>query len=87
METTHLSSAGQISIPQSIRDAHHWEAGQEFLVIETGDGVLLKPKKVFPKSSLDQVAGCLRYSGDPKTLDDFEEAIRQGVTESWDDRG
>lgn len=75
MDLTHLSDAGEIVIPKSIRDAHHWEVGQEFLVIETEDGILLKPNKVFPRTSLDQVAGCLRYTGEPKSLEDFEEAI------------
>ena len=43
------------------------------------DGILLKPKKLFPETSLDDVAGCLKYQDKPKTLEDMEDAIRQGA--------
>lgn len=58
------------------------ESSQEFIIIDMGDGILLKPKKIFPKTKLDDVAGCLRYQGKPKTLEDINNAIRQGIEES-----
>jgi AbrB family looped-hinge helix DNA binding protein len=79
MEVTHLSPEGQVLIPESLRASHKWQAGQELVVIEVGDGILLKPKKVFPPATLEQVAGCVKYDGSPKTLEDMEDAIRQGV--------
>jgi AbrB family looped-hinge helix DNA binding protein len=87
MEVTRLSSQGQVIIPAALRAAHHWEAGQELIAINVGDGILLKPKKPFPETTLAQVAGCLKYQGTPKSLDEFENAIRQGVMEQWHDRG
>lgn len=81
MEVTRLSSQGQVIIPASLCAAHHWEAGQELMAINVGDGILLKPKKPFPKTTLEQVAGCLKYQGPPKTLEDLENAIHQGVME------
>ncbi|MEH2282741.1 MAG: hypothetical protein V7K90_15660 [Nostoc sp.] len=45
-------------------------------------GILLKPKKLFPETKLDDVAGCLKYQGKPETLEDMENAIRQGIEES-----
>lgn len=86
METTRLSGEGQITIPKSLRDAHRWTTGQEFIAINFGDGILLKPKQPFTVTSLEMVVGCLRYSGEPKSLEDFEQAIRQGVLEQWYDR-
>lgn len=47
MEITKLSSEGQVIIPKFLREAHHWEVGQELIAIDTGDGILLKPKKPF----------------------------------------
>jgi AbrB family looped-hinge helix DNA binding protein len=41
--TATLSSKFQISIPKSIRDELHWEAGQEFVFIPKGNGALLMP--------------------------------------------
>jgi AbrB family looped-hinge helix DNA binding protein len=49
---TTLSSKFQISIPKSVRDAQHWEAGQEFVFIPKGKGVL-----VMPVPELNELAG------------------------------
>ncbi len=87
METTKLSPQGQVIIPKSLRDAHKWEAGIELIAIDMGDGILLKPKKPFPERILNEVAGCLKYHGTPKTLEDIDEAIRQEIEELWHDRG
>lgn len=83
METTRLSSKGQVIIPKAIRDANHWQVGQELIACNTGEGVLLKPKYSFPETQLEDVAGCLQYQGKPKTLDQLDGAIRQGVIEQW----
>ncbi len=79
METTKLSSKGQVIIPKPLRSAHHWETGQELVVIDMGDGILLKPKTPFPESSIKDVASCLRYDGKAKTLEDMEDAIGTGI--------
>lgn len=42
-----LSSKFQISIPKAIRDEQHWRAGQEFVFIPKGKGVLLMPVPEF----------------------------------------
>jgi bifunctional DNA-binding transcriptional regulator/antitoxin component of YhaV-PrlF toxin-antitoxin module len=84
MEVTHLSNEGQVMIPEALRAAHQWEAGQELIAIEVGDRILLKPKKPVPQTTLDQVAGCLKYEGKPKSLEEMEDAIRQGVMEQHD---
>ena len=34
----------------------------------SGDGILLKPVEPFPHTSLEEVAGCLKYSGPAKSL-------------------
>ena len=52
METTRLSSKGQVIIPKTVRSAHRWEAGLDFLVIDTGDGILLKTKAPFETTVL-----------------------------------
>ena len=50
METTKLSSQGQVTIPQSLREQPNGEAGQK-------DGILLKSKKLILETTLDAVAG------------------------------
>lgn len=41
--TATLSSKYQISIPKAVREEQHWEAGQEFVFIPKGKGVLVIP--------------------------------------------
>ena len=50
--TATLSSKFQISIPKAVREEQHWQAGQEFVFIPKGQGVLL-----IPVPELDQLAG------------------------------
>lgn len=85
MNKTKLSSKGQVIIPKSSRDMHHWEEGQELMVIDTDEGVLLKPVKAFPSAKLDELAGCLRYSSTAKTIEEMEQAIRQGAKQVRDE--
>ena len=80
METTRLSSKGQIIIPKAIRQTYQWPVGQEFIVEETDQGILLRPQKLFSQTRVQEVAGCLKYDGQPKTLEEMEEAIRKSVT-------
>jgi antitoxin YefM len=42
-------------------------------------------EKHFIETKLEDVAGCLKYQGNPKTLDDMDNAIHQGVKELWND--
>jgi AbrB family looped-hinge helix DNA binding protein len=41
METTLLSSKGQVIIPKTIRSSHHWKAGTRFVIEEVKGGVLV----------------------------------------------
>lgn len=86
METTKLSSKGQIIIPKWLRDAYRWETGLEFVVIDTGEGVLLKPSRPFEPTSLEDVAGSLPYTGKPRTIEEMEDDLQRGIKEAWDDR-
>ena len=45
--TATLSSQFQISIPKAVRDEVHWEAGQQFVFIPKGKGVLVMPVPEF----------------------------------------
>lgn len=81
MNTTTLSSKGQVIIPKAIRTAYNWQSGQELQVLETGGGILLRPSARFESSTLEEVAGCLPASGKAKSLKDMEDAIAKGAGE------
>ena len=80
METTRLSTKGQIILPKGIRASRAWTPGTEFTVEETSDGILLRPAERFPHTDLEEVAGCLRSKRKPKTLAQMHAVIDREVT-------
>jgi len=86
METTRLSSKGQVVLPKSIRDSHHWRAGTEFIVESAGDGVILRPVSVLAPGCLDDVAGRLACAGRPKTVEEMDAAIGDELRDRHDRR-
>ena len=79
METTRLSTKGQIILPKNIRVSREWGPGTEFTVEETGDGILLRPAARFPDADLEQVAGCLRSKRKTNTPAQMRAAIAREV--------
>ena len=84
MQTTRLSSKEQVIPPKSVRDAHRWLPGTEFVVEDLPEGIMLRPLKRFPLARLEEVAGSLRYTGKPKTIEEMGEAIRAEVKRRHD---
>ena len=72
---TNMSSRGQIVLPKPIRTARGWREGTAFEVIETAEGVLLKPARVFAPTRLEDVKASAGYRGPRKTLADMQAAI------------
>lgn len=79
MDTTRLSSKGQIILPKSIRAMHAWGPGVEFVVEDTAEGVLLRPLKTFAPTRLEEVIGCAGYNGPTRTVEEMDAAIAQGA--------
>lgn len=80
METTRLSSKGQIIIPKAIRESRGWGPGVEFVVENRSEGVLLRPAQPFAPTTLEEVLGCTGYTGPRRSLAEMEAAIRKGVS-------
>ncbi len=79
METTRLSTKGQIILPKGIRISRAWGPGTEFTIEETGDGVLLRPAARFPATTLKEVAGCLASKRKSKTPAQMRAAVDREV--------
>ena len=75
METTRLSSKGQIILPKRMRDSHHWTPGTDFSVEDTGEGVLLRPIKTGQATRLDDLIGSLRAAGPARSIQEMDAAI------------
>lgn len=86
MKTTKLSSKGQVIIPKAFRTTHHWEAGLELLAIDTGDGLLLKPKAPFAPTELSDVSGMFKGKVSPRTDDEIKAALAADARRKWRDR-
>ena len=84
METTKLSSKGQVILPKHIRTAHKWSPGVEFLVEDTSEGILLRPLKPFKPTRLKDVIGCAGYTGPAKTIEEMNAAIAAGIKAAYD---
>lgn len=84
LSTVTLSSKGQLVIPEPIRAAHGWKAGTEFVIEDRPDGLLLRPRSPFPPTAVDQVFGCLQYSGPAKTVEEMDEHVESAVIANFD---
>ena len=84
METTRLSTKGQIILPKAIRISRDWKPGTAFTIEEAGDGILLRPAVRFPATSLEEVAGCLRSKGKSKSPAQMSAAVEREVLRRHD---
>ena len=79
MHVIRLSTKGQLVLPASLLSAHRWGPGDEFIVEEVPEGLLLRPRKPFPAARLNEVAGSLRYAGPPKSIEEMDAGIAAAV--------
>ena len=77
--TATLSSKGQIVLPKTVRMAHRWVAGTQFVVEEASGGVLLRPvrRERGEDVTLDDVIGCAGYVGPARTIAEMDAGIRR----------
>ncbi len=75
METIRLSTKGQFILPKAIRDRHHWKAGTEFVIIDRGAELVIKPAKVFPPTELEPLDTKQVYQGRPLSPEEMEKAV------------
>ena len=57
MPRTRISSKGQVVLPKEVRDRLGWSAGTELEVESEGDVVVLRSRRVVPRTTLADVAG------------------------------
>jgi AbrB family looped-hinge helix DNA binding protein len=62
MDSTTLSSKGQVVIPKSVRDQQQWPPGTVFRVAAREGGVLFTPEPLFAPTQAADAAGCLNQA-------------------------
>lgn len=79
MQTTLLSSKGQVIIPKMLRVARQWSAGTRLEVHDTPEGILLKHITPAPKTDLKAGLKAIRqrlaYAGPKLSLADMDAAV------------
>lgn len=50
-------------LPKRVREKHEWVPGQEFEIVDTEEGILLRPRSPFPQTSFEEVQGVTNYDG------------------------
>ena len=79
MQTTQMSSKGQVIIPKDIRTRRHWLPGTRLVAEETPQGVLLRTVRDTNPQTLDAGLAALHtlanHRGRPKTLTEMEAAV------------
>lgn len=84
MQTTILSSKGQVIIPKTLRVARRWGPGTQLEVHDTPDGVLLRPARPQQKVALPVGLASIRrrvaYGGPVLSLEEMDaEVLRQAA--------
>ncbi len=79
MQTTLLSSKGQVIIPKAMRESHRWHAGTRLEALVTAEGVLLRPVSKTQKTSLPDGLAAIRrriaHQGPAFSLEEMNAAV------------
>ena len=84
MATTRLSSKGQLIIPKEVRERHGWREGTEIEVEDRGGDVVLRRKKPWSPSRIEDVRGSARRQGPPVSITAMNADIDGRLREMWD---
>ncbi len=87
METTRVSSKGQVVIPKAVRDALGIQAGT-VLNAEAKDGVVVlrpvrKERRLPTPEEIDRIAGRLSRPGPYPTNKEEEDAVAETFRREW----
>jgi AbrB family looped-hinge helix DNA binding protein len=85
MAKTRLSSKGQVIIPKAVRERQGWQPGTELEVEDQGDVVVLRRAPLFPRTTIDEAYGCLKYDGPPRTVEEMDEGIAEHIRQMWEE--
>ncbi len=83
MELTTLSSKGQVIIPKAVRESHSWRPGLRLVVEDTPAGIVLRPARPFPSTSLEEGLGCVGYRGRARTVREMDLGIDAELRKRW----
>ncbi len=75
-QTTKLSTKGQVVLPKSLRTAHRWKPGTEFIVRERDGGILLVPKSARASRTWTSLIGlCFLLRAARRVIKEMDEGV------------
>lgn len=77
MYESSITVKGQTTLPKAVRDSLAVKAGDKVRYVFLDEGVLIMPVR-----STSSLFGSLKYDGPAVTLEDMEDGIAKGATES-----
>jgi AbrB family looped-hinge helix DNA binding protein len=85
MARSRVSSKGQVVIPKAMRDALRWSEGTDVELERKPGGIFMKAAslRLPTPSELARVAGCLKYNGPPKTIEEMDRAVGDAFRRKW----
>ena len=83
---TRVSAKGQVVIPKEMRDRLRLGPGRILDVVETPQGILLRPREERERISVEEgirrIREIIKYDGPALTIEEMNEAIREGWIEA-----
>ncbi len=73
--TTTVSTKGQIVLPKAIRDELGWTAGTRLIAEKRPAGVVFRREPLLEPTRIEDVYGCLRWSGKPLTIEEMDAGV------------
>jgi bifunctional DNA-binding transcriptional regulator/antitoxin component of YhaV-PrlF toxin-antitoxin module len=74
-----LSKRGSLTLPRQVLRALGWQSGQVLELEVCGSALRVRPVPLaIPATTLEEVVGCLRHDGAPKSLAEMEAGVAKG---------
>ena len=74
-----VTSKGQLTVPAEVRERLGLRAGSRVTFAETGPGTY---ELRVERGSVSELAGLFPWTGPPKSLEEMDDAVAAGATES-----
>ncbi len=84
-DRTTLSTKGQVVLPKSVRERKHWPAGTKFVIEDIPDGIALRVEQPKKRYTIDDLVGCMKYSGPPLSDAEIERRLDESFAQEQRD--
>jgi AbrB family looped-hinge helix DNA binding protein len=82
-----ISTKGQVVLPKALREQRGWRAGDELVVEDRPEGLLLRPFKGEKVTRYEDVAGCLGPFHRVVSIEEMNQAVVDEAARRWRRKG